>query len=376
MTLTISRAVQPGDIRRFVDVPWRIHDRAVHRNWVPPLRKAVVDALDERRNPFYARAARELLIASRDGRPVGCIAAIENRAHNEFHDDRLGFFGFFECQDDPEAARALVDAAGEWLRARGLTTIRGPFNPSTNYECGVLVSGFEHRPMFMTPWNPPFYAALLEGVGMAKSKDLLGYHLPLHAGGLTIPPNFARLANRVRADARITLRHLEPRHFTRELALCWDIYASAWERNWGFVPMEQREFAHIAGELRHLVRKEWTFIAHVDGDPAGFILAVPDYNEVLGPLGTGRLFPTGALRMLLARSRLRRGRVMALGVKREYRSTGLSVLLIDELVRQGFATATEGEASWVLEDNVLMTRSLASIAVKEYRRWRIYEKPI
>ncbi|MBA3889502.1 MAG: N-acetyltransferase [Gemmatimonadaceae bacterium] len=375
MKPSVQPVTTPHDVRRFIDVPWHIAALTAAPQWAPPLRQTVRDALDVRRNPFYRTASIALWIAERDGRPVGRIAAIENAAHNEFHGDTTGFFGFFECADDPEAATALVDAAADWLGERGLTSIQGPMSPSTNYETGLLVDGFEHPAVFMTPWNPPYYATLLEQAGMSKAKDLLAYQLTFGAAGLQLPDKFAKVADRVRADQRVTFRDIDLNHFERELATCWDIYNAAWERNWGYAPMTRDEFAHMAGELRLLVLPQFAFVAHVGDNPAAFILVVPDYNVVLRRIVNGRLFPTGAFRLLMARNRLRSGRVMALGVKREYRSTGLSALLMHEVIRRANAYGvTVAEASWILEDNALMNRPLVAMGAKEYRRWRIYEK--
>lgn len=377
MALELIPVASSKDLRRFIDVPWRLPELTNAPQWAPPLRQTVADALDTRKNPFYQRADRALWIATRDGVPVGRIAAIENRAHNAYHEDRAGFFGFFECRDDPEAAATLVATAGDWLRARGLASVRGPMSPSTNYESGLLVDGFQHEARFMTPWNPPYYATLLEQAGMTKARDLLGWQLVFGEAGVQLPDKFAKVADRVRADQRVTFRDLEPSKFQRELGICWDIYNAAWERNWGFVPMTRDEFAHMAGELRHLVVPQFAFVASVNGDPAAFVLAIPDFNVVLRRIRTGRLFPTGAIRLLLAKNRLRTGRVMALGVKQQYRSTGLSALLMHEVIRRANAYgAIEAEASWVLEDNALMNRPMVAMGAKEYRRWRIYEKSL
>ena len=159
---------------RFIDLPWAIYDPAQFPPWVPPLKLVVRDALDERGNPFYRQASRQLFLAWRDGRVVGRIAAIENRAHNAFHEDRVGFFGFFEAFDDAEAAQALFDAAAAWLKARGLDTMRGPMSPSTNHDTGLLIRGFRFPPSIMTTWNPRYYLPLFEGAGLHKAKDLLG----------------------------------------------------------------------------------------------------------------------------------------------------------------------------------------------------------
>ena len=377
MSLTIEPVTSARAVRRFIDVPWKLFAADPPAHWVPPLRLMVRDALDERSNLFYRRAARALWIATRNGRPVGRIAAIENRAHNEFHGDRVGFFGFFEAAHDEEAARALVAEAGRWLRSRGLTSIRGPVNPSTNHECGLLVGGFDEHPMFMTTWNPPWYASLLESTGLVGVKDLLGYYLPMDDPAYRLPPRVEAHARRAQQTERVVFRDLDTRRWNDEVALCWDVYNAAWEPNWGFVPMTRGEFEQMAEGLKHLLWPRFAFAAEVNGQPAGFCLVLPDYAEVLKRIPNGRLLPTGLVKILLAKRRLRTGRVMALGIKKAYRTAGIFALFADELYRRGRAIdARGGEASWVLEDNHLMNRTLLGIGARPYRRWRLYEAPL
>ncbi len=375
MALEILPVQSRAGVRRFVDVPWHIRELTSSPQWVPPLRLAVMDALDDRRNPFYRRAARQLFIALRDGRPVGRIAAIENRAHNEFHGDRVGFFGFFESIDDDAVAQRLFDAASDWLRARGLTTMRGPMSPSTNHECGLLVDGFDRHPVFLTTWNPPYYRDLVERAGMVSVKELLAHLLDANDPRFNFPERFARHAQQARESGRVTVRNLDPKHFDRELEVAWDVYNAAWERNWGFVPMSHEEFAHMGREMKPLLVPELALTVEVDGKPAGFMLVLPDFNLAFKRIRNGRLFPTGVFKLLLARRRIRFGRVMALGVKREYRRTDVFALLVDELYRRGTAYGmTQAEASWVLEDNELMNRPMRAMGARQYRRWRVYER--
>ena len=374
--LRIDPATTPREVRAFIDVPWRLYDAARHPQWVPPLRIAVKDALDARRNPFYEDAARELFVARRGDRVVGRVAAIENRAHNRFHADRVGFFGFFEVADDPEAAAGLLDAAGTWLAARGLTSARGPVSPSTNHECGLLVDGFEHFPMFMTPWNPPYYARLMDDLGFAAAKDLLGWSLPIGDPGFALPAPYAEHAERARAEEGLTFRDVDLKHLDREVDVLWDVYNAAWERNWGFVPMTRREFEHLARDLKPLADQRFAFVAEVHGAPAGFALALLDYNRLLKRIPSGRLLPLGLFTLLAGRRGLRSGRVMALGVKREHRTRSVFALFAHELVRRGRAAGVTGaEASWVLEDNHLMNRPMRAMGGTPYRRWRLYERP-
>ena len=377
MPITVVPVTSRRDLRRFVNVPWTLFDRRRHPQWVPPLRSTVLDALDVKKNPFYREADRALFLAVRNGKVIGRIAAIENRAHNRFHVDRVGFWGFFECADDQEAADALFGAATKWLGTRGLDVLRGPMNPSTNYECGLLIDGFEHRPSFMTTWNPPYYAMLCERAGMRKAKDLIAYFIPMGDRNWTMPPAFERLAARALTKSKVAFRDLDLRRFEEELEVCWDVYNSAWERNWGFVPMSKEEFVHTARDMKPLLNPRYAFAAEVDGKTVGFMLAVPDYSGVLQRIGSGRLFPTGALRLLAGKRRIHHWRVMALGLRPEYRARGILPLFAWEAFRRGREAGEQGaEASWILEDNEPMKRPMEAMGTNVYRRWRIYDRGI
>jgi len=377
VSLVVVPVTSRRDLRRFVDVPWTLFDRKRHPQWVPPLRATVLDALDQKKNPFYREADRALFLAVRDGRPVGRIAAIENRAHNRYHADRVGFWGFFECADDQEAADALFTASARWLGARGLDVQRGPMNPSTNYECGLLIDGFEHRPSFMTTWNPPYYAALCERAGMRKAKDLVAYFIPMGNQGWTMPAAFERLATRALRKSKVAFRDLDLRRFEAELEIVWDVYNSAWEKNWGFVPMSKEEFIHTARDMKPLIEPRYAFAAEADGITVGFMLAVPDYSGVLQKIGSGRLFPTGALRLLFGKRGIRDWRVMALGLRPEYRARGILPLFAWEAYRRGREAGEQGaEASWILEDNAAMRRPMEAMGTEVCRRWRIYDRGI
>jgi hypothetical protein len=333
------------------------------------------DLLDTKSNPFYARADRQLFVARRHGRLVGRIAAIENRAHNDFHQDRVGFFGFFEATDDVDVAGELLRVAGAWLAGRGLSAIRGPMNPSTNHDCGLLVDGFDEHPQFLTSWNPAYYESLIRSAGFAAVKDLLGYWLPYGDPGFVMPPRFDAIARRAAERANLTFRDLEPRKFWDEVERCWEIYNSAWEKNWGFVPMSRDEFLYMAKSLKPLLIPQFAFLAEVNGVPAGFMLSVLDFNLVFKRIRNGRLFPLGLLRILLGKSRLRTGRVIALGIRDEFRSGSVLPVFLHESVRRAIAFGSPGaEASWVLEENQAMRQPLEAIGGRVYRRWRIFER--
>jgi hypothetical protein len=373
--LEIRTVTTRADLKRFVAFPYDMYDKRRYPQWVAPLRVAVFDALDRDRNPFYRQADRELFLALRDGEVVGRVAAIENLAHNEFHGDRTGFFGFFESVDDQAVADLLLRVAADWLAGRGLTTIQGPMNPSTNYECGLLVEGYEHQPTFMTAWNPPYYDTLLQGAGFAKAKDLLAFWFPAAEPGYELPEFVKRQAERALESGRMEFRDLDPRRFDREVAACWEIYNDAWERNWGFVPMSRAEFEYMAKDMKRLLWPELAFMASVEGEPAGFMLAVPDYNVALAKNRSGRLFPFGLLRILRGKKTIRTARVMALGVKKAYRTRSILALFTHEVMRRGLAMGKIGaEASWLLEDNQLIVKPMRAMGARERMRWRVYER--
>ena len=376
VNLQILRVESRRDVRRFVDFPWELYDAQGHPNWVPPLRMAVHDALDRRRNPFYLEADRALFLALRDGVPVGRIAAIENRAHNRFHGDRVGFWGFFECIDDQAVADALFAEAEAWLAARGLEGMRGPMNPSTNYECGLLVEGFENRPTFMTAWNPPYYDALCTHGGLVKAKDLLAFWFDGETTGYALPDFVARQAERALAGGRLTFRDMDPSRFDEEVAGLWTIYNDAWERNWGFVPMTEPEFLHMAKDMKSLLDPRFAFVAELAGEPVGFMLALPDYNQVLVRNRSGRLLPFGVPLLLWGKRRIRDMRVMALGVRTAARSRSILALFTHEIMRRGQKYGKNGaEASWLLEDNQLIVKPMRAMGARERMRWRVYERP-
>jgi len=376
-TVRVGRVESASDLRAFIDLPYRLFAGAEFANWVPPLRMAVKDALDTRKNPFYRDAERELFLAFDGDRVVGRIAAIENRAHNRFHEDRTGFFGFFESVDECGVAGALFNAASAWLAGRGLEAMWGPMNPSTNYECGLLVSGFEHRPTFMTTWNPPYYDALCTAAGLAKTKDLLAFWFAVDGPDFAPPEFLARQAERALKGGRLTFRDINLKDLASEVAICWDIYNDAWERNWGFVPMTHDEFQHSAKDLKMLLRPEVSFVAYVDDKPAGFMLAVPDYNEALRFNRSGRLFPLGLARILWYKRHAQTARVFALGTKAAYRSRSILALFAGEIMRRGRTLGGRGaEASWLLEDNHLIVKPMIAMGATERMRWRIYERKL
>jgi GNAT superfamily N-acetyltransferase len=372
--MAVTEVRRRRDVRRFIDVAWRINER--DPMWVPPLRSAVRKLLDRRGHPFHEHADVAFFLAERDGRPVGRVAAVVNHRHNEFHEERTGFFGLFECEDRADTARALLDTAADWLRERGMERVRGPMNLSTNDELsspGVLVSGFDTPPMVMMSHNPPYYESLVESAGFLPVRDLVAYWME----GLQAPERFARVSERLARREGASVRSLDITRFDDEVDAIKGIYNSAWARNWGFVPMTDAEFDHMARELKPVVDPHLCMIVEVRGEPVGFSLALPDLNQALVRVRDGRLFPFGLIRLLLARRHIRHMRVLTLGFKPGYQNLGLGGLLYLRTWQTGVDRGYRGgEASWILEDNEEMRKPVESIGARLYRRYRVFEKPL
>ncbi len=361
---------------RFVDAAWRVHDQPVSSGWIPPLRAIVRDGLDRSGNPFYQQAERALFIAKRNGQAIGRVAAIENRRHNDHYDDRVGFFGFFDCRDDQEAANGLFERAEGWLGDRGMTSVRGPVNPSMNHEVGALVDGFDLPPMIMTPWNPSYYGRLIEAAGYGKARDLLGYNVP--AGDqFAVPDRVCRLAERTLLKTGLRFREWDFGTMEKEVRVAFDLYCEAWEGNWGFVPPSWEDFWHIAKDLKSVLHPDFAFVAELDGKTVGFIMIARDMNRVLRRMPSGRLWPWNIARLLFGLPKILSGRVVALGLRREYRNRGFFPLFAFEVARRAQKIGAEGaEASWILEDNEALVAPLEGMDLEPHKRWRIYEKSL
>ena len=289
--LSVTPVRSPRDRRAFIDLPFRLYQQDPY--WVPPLKADVAEMLDPRRHPFHQHAEVELFLARAGTQVVGRIAAVKNDLHIATHHEPVGFFGFFECERDPAISAALFDAAGRWLAARGLSVMRGPASFSLNEECGLLVRGFDSSPTVMMPYNPPWYADLIEAYGFRKAKDLLAYL----ARYTTPPERLVRMSDALARRHKITVRPLDKRHYWDEVERVRMIYNTAWEKNWGFVPMTEAEFTHMAKKMRLVVDPHFVAFAEVDGQLAGFALALPDINRALKHMG-GRLLPIAWLEVL------------------------------------------------------------------------------
>ena len=371
--LSIRRFALGKTPRAFTELSWKINAR--DPNWVPPLRMALSPLLNGK-HPFHEHADTGFFLAERGGEAVGRIAAVVNHRSNEFHGERLGTFGLFECRDDQEAATALLESAAEWVDGRGMKTLRGPFNLSTNDELhspGVLIEGFDTPPVFMMGHNPRYYGRLMEGAGLVKAKDLVAYWLASNRPNQRLVEGMERLAKRW----GWRIRPVNLKRFKEEVGTVMGIYNSAWERNWGFVPMTEAEFEHMAKEFRPVVDPNLCLIAEKDGEPIGFLLCLPDLNRAIRHLPDGRLFPFGIFKFLWHKRKIRSLRIMTLGMKPGYTDSGIGAALYTSGFRAGDERGyDDGEASWILEDNHRMCTAMEKAGGTLYKRYRIYERPL
>jgi len=371
----VARAETAKERDRFLRLPWRLYrdDPA----WIPNLLLLQRETLDRKKNPFFEHGEAAYFVALRDGRPVGRISAQIDRLNNEYRKEDAGFFGFFEAEEDPDVARALFETAEGWLRQRGATLARGPFNFNLKEESGVLVEGFEHPPMIQMPHSRPYYDGLIKGQGYDKVMDLLAYRWDVQQP----PQRMMEVVDQVRQAPGLRFRTVELKHMQRDVDIMLEIYNEAWGETWGFVPVTATEARKIANDLKLIVEERIGIVAEVDGEPAGMIIGLPNLYEAIRDC-RGFLNPWSALRAVwrLKVRKLETGRLFIFGVKKKFRTralVGLPFLLLYEL----YLGARKGrykwaEMSWVLENNGRLNAIMPYFGAQVYKRYRLYEKPL
>jgi len=368
--LTVRPVETRFEQKRFVGLPWRIYRD--DPCWMPPLLMSQEELLGFRPCPFYERSRSRSFLATRGGRDIGRITAIVNAGHIERYEEQRGFFGFFECEDDSEAARALFGTAAEWLHAEGMVSIRGPVNPSLNYECGLLIEGFDTPPFFMMTHNRPYYGRLVEENGFGKIEDLYAFWGRLSMLE-SIDSKLGVMVEGVKERFGVTVRQLDRKRFDEEVRMFLEIYNSSLGGTWGFVPLSSGEVKHMAASLRYLIVPELALVAEVDGKPIGTVFCLLDYNPRIKAIN-GRLFPFGFLRLLWNKREIKRMRAISTNVIPEYQAWGVGLVLHAALVPRLYAWGMEEvEFSWVLESNHLSKRTLERGGAIVTKKYRIYQ---
>jgi GNAT superfamily N-acetyltransferase len=359
------------DVRSFIRFLWRIYDG--NPAWVPPLLSERRKLMDKKKNPFYKHADVEFYLAERDGIVVGRIAGIINYNHDKEHNEKMGFWGFFECIDDQNVANALFDAAKKFVKDHGAQMFRGPVNPSVNDEIGLLIEGFDVSPTLMMTYNPPYYIKLVEKYGFKKIKDLYAYLLDQNE---VYTDRFIRAHKLVQERQHIVLRGIDMKHFDEELQRVKHVYNSAWSKNWGAIPMTDDEMNALAADLKSILVPELMLFAEKDGKPIGFSLSLPDINMPLKFNKKGYFLP-GVYHLLTKHKLINLVRVIILGVIPEYINTGAGAALFCETaIRAKKLGYRYGEASWILEDNERMVKSAEAMKGKITKRYRLYQIPL
>jgi GNAT superfamily N-acetyltransferase len=374
-SVTVRPVGGKRDLRAFIKLPFRLHRGTP---WVPPLIGERLEFLDRAKNPFFEHAEAEYFLAEREGEVVGRITAHVDERWTQFQGGNDGMFGFFEAENDPDVARALVDSATAWLRDRGRERMLGPMDFTTNDECGLLIEGYELDPMILEPWHPPYYRLLLEDVGMTKAMDLLMWEL--HLGTLKQGDRFHDFihgaAEKASSEHGVSVRQMRKVDLEAEIGRFMEVYNEAWGPNWGFVPVTEEEVRFQAKNLKPILDENWAMIAERESEVVGAALTLPDVNEVLAKMN-GRLLPLGWLRFLAGRRKINQVRVFALGVKPSYQHYGVAAALYVRHVETAARVRQKGgEMGWILETNEPMNRAMEGMGGSVVKRYRLYELPL
>jgi GNAT superfamily N-acetyltransferase len=369
--VTVKPVTTRHEKKLFLNFPWVLYRG--DPNWVPPLRMDQKELVGYAHHPFFEKNQAQTFLAFRDGRVCGRIAAILNRVHIEKFNDPRGFFGFFECEDDQEAADLLLAAVKDWFEQQGITRVRGPMNPGLNYTIGLLVEGFDSPPTFMMTYNPPYYARLLESCGFHKVHDLYAYYG--HKGMLSLPGNAkrAKISEQIVERLNIKLKSLDRTRFLEDVESFLNIYNCSMYQHWGFTPMSDAEVKHTAKSLRWLMVPELAMVAEIDGKRIGAVFCLPDYNPRIKKIN-GRLFPFGFLRLIWNKKAIKKVRVLSTNVLPEYHLMGIGLVLLRGLMPKALAWGLEEvEYSWVSETNAASRGSLEKAGSKLIKTYRLYD---
>jgi GNAT superfamily N-acetyltransferase len=375
VSVEVGAVAGRGDLKRFIDLPFRLH--ANHPLWVPPLKLERRIFLNRKMNAFFSHGEAEYFLARRDGRVVGRITAQVNHAFNDHQKKRWGWFGFLEFEDDQEVLDALLARAGSWLSERGLERMVGPASFAMNDESGVLIEGFDLRPMVLQPWNPPYYPERLEQAGMAKAMDLLMWNLEVSDRASVLPVIF-ELAEKVQSEHGIRVRPMRRWQLRKDMDEFAAVYNSAWSKNWDFVPYTKKDLDAYAQELQLVFDKNWFMIAERedDGEVVGMAITVPDINQVLERM-KGRLLPLGWWYFLRKGRIMDRVRVGFLGVKPEYQHTGVAAkLYVEHFDAAARRPQKGGEMGWILETNTAMNRGMEAMGGRVVKRYRVFDRAL
>ncbi len=378
VTIEMRQVESAADVKTFIRLANAIYAEDPH--YVAPLEFELADRLNAAKNPTLKGNPHKMWIAYKNGAPAGRISALVNRAHLARHKDGAGHFGFFECIDDPDVAKTLLDTAGAWLKAQGMTLIRGPFNNSVNEETGLLVSGFDTPPYVMMPHGRPYYPGLLEAQGFSKAMDMHALrYIPRER---LMPEKRQRFIDRALSSSKVSFRNIDMKNFDAEIRMLVSIFNDAWFENWGFIPLTDEQIEHMAKELRPIIEPHNIVFCDYDGEPAAFSLVLPDVNYVTRDFG-GKLLPFNWIKLIwrLKFKPVPRARMPLMGVVRKLHRRPVGTALAYKMIQLSQDANTsrgviDSELSWILESNESMLAMLLDMGGEIYKTYRIYEKSL
>lgn len=372
MIVQIKAVESAKEVKKFINFEYSHNKNTPH--WIATLRSERHKMFNKEKNPFFKKGEMQLFLAYDEGKLVGRIAAILNRTHNDFYNDKIGFWGFFEAVDDKKVSNALFNAAGKWLSKKGMETMRGPANPTINDEIGLLIDGFDTKPYMLTTHNKTYYPKLVEAYGFEKAKDLYGWHVSADTALESITPKMMRVSEKALGNEKVNLRNLQFKDLDKEVEILRDIFNDAWSQNWGFVPFSVPEFTKTALSLKPVVDEELTFLAEIKDAPVGFSITLPNLNEIFEKIPNGRLFPFGFLKLIFGLKKIKTARTFVLGIKQGHHFMGLgSLFYINTIKAARKKGIKEAEMSWILEDNDSMNKAIEALGARIYKTWRVYD---
>jgi hypothetical protein len=371
MHFRIREVTDQRTMREFIILPESIYRN--DSNFVPHLLSERIEFFSKRNPSFEHIEARYFLATGESNQPLGRVSAHIHQIHNKTNGGKTGFFGFFESVENIEVAGALMHAAENWLRSQGMTVIQGPYNFSTNDECGFLFDGYDRPPAILMTYSKAYYISFFEQLGYKKERDLLTFDY--HYQG-KLPEILTRFEERARFRNHITIRPINLREFDREIDTILNLYNSAWEMNWGFIPLTESEFRYMAGKIRKIMDPSLALIAEIEGKPVAFALSLPDYNELLMQTN-GRLLPFGFLKILFGKRKIKKIRLILLGIVKGYRNRGIDISIYLQMFKncriRGYQSC---EISWILEDNNQVIDAVHRIGGAPGKIYRIYGKSL
>lgn len=368
-SLQIKTVKSNKELMQFIKLPWKIYKGDPY--WVPPLIMDRKKILNKEKNPFFEHAEMEMFLLEKDGELVGRIAAIKNDLHNQVQNENVGFFGFFECINDQEAANLLFDTAKQWIKSKGLSCMRGPANPSSNDEWGMLLEGFDDSPRLLMTYNPEYYIKLCETYGMKKVKDLYAYKISNEK--IIKSEKLKRVAEIAAKRSGIVIEELNLKDLSNEIKKVKYLYNKAWAPNWGFVPLTDGEIDAMAEDLKQIVEPSIILFGKINEELVGFVLVMLDYNAIFKQMN-GKLFPFGFLKLFTKKKDIKWARIITLGIIPEFQKRGLDAVFYNEVVHRAAKLGIYlGEASWILEDNEMMNRGAEVMNGELYKKYRVFE---